>query len=291
MKTFVVLFFALLVFFHASAQVSMELALDQEQFLPGENIPVAVKITNQSGQQMHLGAEDNWLTFNVEAVDGFVVVKNAEVPVVGEFDLESSQLGIKHVDLAPYFQVSKPGRYKITATLRIKQWSQQMTSAPKSFDVINGAELWSQDFGVPSGTNAPPEVRKYTLVEANYLRDQLRLYLRVSDGIGSQVIRVTTLGAMVSFSQPQAQVDRTSQLHVLWQTGAQLFNYCIISPDGVVAQRELYDIGNIRPRLTVNDRGDVLVNGGVRRPKPTDLPAVMPVVKMPNDLPAVPAKP
>ena len=60
----------------------------------------------------------------MESADGFVVIKNAEVPVQGEFDLESSQMGTKRVDLQPYFMLVRPGRcQRITATLRIPQWS------------------------------------------------------------------------------------------------------------------------------------------------------------------------
>ena len=135
-------------FFRASAQVDLDLSLDQDYFLPSETIPLAVKITNRSGQQLHLGADADWLTFNVEADDGFVVIKNAEVPVTGAFDLETSQLAIKRVDLQPYFSMTKPGRYHVIATLHIKDWSAQMASQPKHFDVIAGAKLWSQDFGV-----------------------------------------------------------------------------------------------------------------------------------------------
>ena len=72
----------LLAFFRASAQVSMELSLDQDEFLPNEPIRLAVKITNTSGQQLHLGADPSWLTFNVESADGFVIIKKGEVPVV-----------------------------------------------------------------------------------------------------------------------------------------------------------------------------------------------------------------
>ena len=109
MKTLFILGLAVLGVLRVSAQVDVELSLDQEQFLPSESLPLAVKISNRSGQQIHLGAEPDWLTFNVEAVDGFVVIKNAEVPVTGAFDLETGQLGIKRVDLQPYFNLTKPG--------------------------------------------------------------------------------------------------------------------------------------------------------------------------------------
>jgi len=282
MKTFLVVALAALAFLRASAQVTVEIAMDQEQFLPSESIPVAVKITNRSGQPLHLGAEADWLTFNVESADGFVVIKNSEVPVLGAFDLESSQMGTKRVDLQSHFAMNKQGRYKVVATLRIKDWAATVPSAPKFFDVINGAHLWAQDFGVPSGTNAAPEVRKYTLEQANYLRSQLRLYLQVSDAAEARVYKVVAMGPMVSFCQPEAQVDRVSRLHVLWQAGAQLFLYSLVSPNGTVLQQESYDCFTSRPRLTVNEKGDVLVVGGTRRLQPSELP----VVKPPNELPA-----
>jgi len=287
MKTFLlVLVLAGLTSFRAAAQVSVEITMDQEQFLPSEAVPVAVKITNRSGQQLHLGAAADWLTFSVESTDGFIVIKNAEVPVTGEFDLESSQIGIiKRVDLQPYFQMGRHGRYKVIATLRIKDWSASVNSAPKTFDVVNGAKLWSQDFGVPGVTNSQPEVRKFTLEEANYLRLQLRLYVRVSDQSESQVFKVTTLGQMVSFSDPDAKVDRTSQLHVLWQAGAQVFNYALINANGEVVRQEVYNNAGSRPRLVVNEQGEVSVAGGTRRMKPEELP-VVPMVKAPGELPA-----
>lgn len=281
MKIFFTLLLTTLIFSRAAAQVSVDLVFDQDQFLPNETIRLAVKITNHSGQPVHLGADPSWLTFSVESEDGFVVVKNDDVPVVEEFDLESSQMATKHVDLQPYFVVSKPGRYKVTATVRIKVWSLTINSAPIHFDVINGAELWSQDFGVMVATNTAPEPRKYTLVEANYLREQLRLYVEVSAADGSHVFKVAPLGPLVSFSAPEAQVDRVSQLHVFWQTGAQSFSYTIVSPAGTVVSRDIYENFNSRPRLTVNASGEVVVKGGVRRPKPTDLPTELPTVKSP----------
>jgi len=281
--------FVVLMLVNAAAQVSVEVVLDQEQFLPSESIPVAVRITNRSGQTLHLGADANWLTFSVESADGFVVIKNSDPPVIGEFDLDSSQMATKRVDLAPYFVLSQVGRYRIIATVHIKQWNTDVTSPPKGFDIINGAKLWSQDFGlpVPPGvTNRAPEVRRYTLIEANYLRAQLRLYVQVSDESETHVFKVSAVGPLVSFSQPEAKLDRINNLHVLYQSGAQAFAYTVVNPSGNITKQEVYDYLNTRPRLGVNNSGDVVVIGGVRRVKPTELPQVIP----PDELP-MPAKP
>jgi hypothetical protein len=263
----------------ALAQVSVEVVLDQEQFLPNEAVPVAVHITNRSGRTLHLGVDPIWLTFDVESANSFVVLKNAEVPVQGEFDLESSQMATKHVDLQPYFVMSRPGRYNVTATLHLKDWGQDIASSPKSFDVIHGARLWSQDFGLPAragATNGAPELRRYALEEANYLRSQLRLYVQVSDVSEGQVFKVAAIGPMVSFSEPEAQLDRSNDLHVLYQSGGQTFTYSVVNPDGDIIQHDTYDYIKSRPRLSVNEMGDVVVTGGVRRPKPSELPLVMP---------------
>jgi hypothetical protein len=278
MKTLLVSVLALVAFFSASAQVSMELALDQDQFLPNEPIRLAVKISNTSGQQLHLGDDPAWLTFSVESQDDFIVEKISDVPVVDPFDLESSQMAIKHVDLEPYFRMGRVGRYKVIATMHIKQWSLTVNSSPIHFDVIHGAELWSQNFGILVATNLPPESRKYTLIKANYLRQQLRLYAQVSSGDDGRVYKVEALGPMVSFSSPEELVDQTSQLHVLWQTGAQSFSYVIFFADGEIVLRDIYDNFNSRPRLAITSAGDVVVVGGVRRPKPGDLPSVNPPV-------------
>jgi hypothetical protein len=290
MKTFLVAVLASLAVFRAAAQVDVQLAMDQEQFLPGESVPVAVKITNRSGQTLHLGAEANWLTFSVEADDGFVVIKNADVPVVGPFDLESSQMAIKRVDLQPYFVLNNEGRYKVTAVLRIKDknWNATEASAPKSFDVVNGAILWSQEFGLPSATGSPPEMRRYTLEEANYLRSQLRLYVRVSDASKTINYKVAALGPMASFSQTEAKVDPLSRLHVLWQAGAHSFKYAIVSPTGAVVRQDTYDNLISRPRLTVTDTGDVAVVGGTRQIHPSEMPAA---VFSPDELPSTPVAP
>lgn len=288
MKTFLAFGLVLLGVFSASAQVTVQLSMDQDQFLPSESIPLAVKITNQSGQQLHLGADPAWLTFSVQSADGFVVIQESNVPVVGKFDLDSSQMAIKRVDLQPYFSITRPGRYKVTATVRIRAWSLEISSKPKSFDIVSGAPVWSQNFGVPNGTNRIPEMRKYTLEKANYLREQLRLYVQVSDVSEEEVYKVTALGPLVSFSHPEAQVDRHSRLNVLWQTGAKLFSYAVVNPNGTIEDQETYDNFYSRPRLALTADGEVVVAGGTRRPKPSDLPDVVAPDQLPHQMGVAP---
>ena len=291
MKTIpLILGLALVSLLNAPAQVlTVQLSLDQEQFLPGETLPVTVRVFNNSGQSLHLGADAAWLKFSVESKgDSFVVMKNADPPVTGEFDLGSSLVATKRVDLAPYFVMTHPGRYRAVATVHIPEWGKDVVSPPAEFDVIDGVQLWSQDFGmpVPAGvTNQLPVVRKYILQKANYLKQQLRMYVLVSDATGAHVRKVSAIGPMVSFSRPEAQLDRASNLHVLYQSGAQSFIYSVVNPDGDITQQEIYDYLNTRPRLGMNATGDIAVLGGVRRVKPGEQPEV----KQPDEVPPMPA--
>ncbi len=281
---------ALVVCLNAPAQiVSVEVSLDQNEFLPGETLPVTVRVINNSGQTLHLGADADWLKFRVQPAEAdSLVSNNGQVPVVGEFKLETTEVATKHVDIAPYFALSKTGRYRVTAIVHIKDWDKEVESPAVRFDVIDGARLWSQDFGMPASggaTGQPPEIRKYILEEANYLQKQLRLYVLVSDATGSRIFKVSAIGQMVSFSQPEEKLDSASNLHVLYQSGPHSSLYAEIAPDGGITQRDIYDFVTTRPHLGMNGAGDIVVTGAVRRARPGELP----VLKAPNEVPP-PAK-
>ncbi|PYJ03141.1 MAG: hypothetical protein DME25_13255 [Verrucomicrobia bacterium] len=255
----------------APAQVSVELVLDQDQYLRDESLPVKVRVINHAGQTLRLGRDNDWLAFGIESHDGGVVSKLAEVPVAGEFTLESAQVATRQVDLTPCFDVSQTGRYTVTATLKIKEWNEEFSSKPKAFEIVRGAKLWEQEFGVPGATGGAPETRKYTLQQANYHK-QLKLYVRLADLSENRVFRVFPVGPLVSFSQPEAQVDKANYLHLLFQTGARSFLFNVISPDGEVILRQSYEYTQTRPTLRANDEGRIYVLGGLRRLTASDLP-------------------
>ena len=270
-----------------SAQISVEVNLDQDQFLPGEALRASVRVTNRSGQTLHLGTEAEWLTFSVESRDGYVVTKDDDAPVTGEFTLESSKAATKRVDLAPYFSLDRQGRYAVQAVVKIKQWDHVVASSPRSFDIIQGANLWETEFGVPrpvGATNAPsdsPEVRKYILQQANYLKSRIRLYLRITDRTGAKTIRVFPIGPLVSFSRPEPQLDQQSNLHVLYANGPQTYSYTVFTPDGNIQTRQTYEYVGSRPRLQPNEDGNISVKGGVRRVSSDDFPP--PPAELSND--------
>ena len=257
-----------------SAQVTVEILTDQDEFLPGEAIPVIAKVTNRSGQTLTFGKDENWLKFAIQAHEGYVTMRQTDVPIEGEFTLQTSEFAKVRVNLTPLFQLDKAGHYKVTATVAIPQWKQQFTSGAKDVNVITGARIWQQEFGMPKAagnTNPAPDLRIYALQEANYLRNHLTLYAQVTDSAG-KFNSVVAIGPMISFGQPDAKVDKFSHLHVLYQDGPRSFNYTVINPNCEVIARQTYDY-TTRPRMVADDEGTIKVAGGARRVTHDDIPA------------------
>jgi hypothetical protein len=262
----------------SAAEVTVEIVFDQEQFLRSESLPLRLRISNYSGQTLKLGTTSDWLTFSVEGREGTPLAKTGEIPSAKPFTLDSSKTASLRTDLMPYFKLSEPGHYAVTATVKIPQIEKELTTAPKTFDIISGTKLWEREIGVP-GTE-PAVVRKFALQQATFLK-QLRLYVRLTDASESQVFHVLPLGALLSFSTPEPAVDKSSNLHVLFQNGARSFLYSVITPDGEQIIRQTWDQTNTRPRLLAENDGRVVVRGGARRILLSDLPP--PRVAQTND--------
>jgi hypothetical protein len=258
--------------FGLRAQVTIDVTLDQKAFLPGEALNAIVRITNLSGQTLHLGQDEGWLKFAVASRDGSVVPTHGEAPVKEKIDLESAQAVIKRVNIAPYFDLKTPGEFSLVATATIKDWNQKIASAPVPFDIANAATLWLRDFGVPraaGASNAPPEVRRYALLEANHL-SKLTLYFQLTDASGN-LNRVYQVGRMLNVDTPDAQIDKFSNLHVLYQIGPHSSCYLVINTDGELITRQTYVFAP-RPRLKFDEEGKIVVAGGERRVSDSDLP-------------------
>lgn len=276
----------------AWAQVNVELRLEQEQYLPGEEIVAAVRITNRSGRTIVLGREADWLTFSVESSERGVVPKPSEPAVQGEFQLESGKVATKRVDIGPHFPFNKSGRYSVIAIVRITQWNEEVVSPPVGFDIVEGSKIWQQNVGLPGDDGGPLEVRRYMLQQANYLKGQIRLYVRVTDQSGFKTIRLQTVGRMLSFSRPEPQVDSYSNLHLLYQNGPRSFSYTKYNPDGELLLRRTFEITDTRPRLFVDEEREIGVKGGMRVRAENDVPPSPPEELLPAepDTNAVPAQ-
>src|SRR5580658_5238651 len=257
--------------------VTAELKLVQDQYLPDEELQLKVVIANRSGQPVVLGLDNQWITFSVVGEHEYVVPKQGEMPVQGPFTLPSGQVLSRAFNPTPYFGFRQPGRYTLGATIKIVQWKQEIDCKPVSFTVSQGVplpNLGDMTFGVPPPpgvTNVLPEVRRYSLLKLSDL-DELKLYFRLTDKNG-RTLRVFPLARMLSFSDPEAQIDRANNLHALLQTGPRTFSYFVLDPNGNLLARQFHEYSRTRPTLKSNDDGEVFVGGGRRLLTWDDIPA------------------
>jgi hypothetical protein len=262
---------ALLLAFSAHAQVTLELQLDQKQYIPGEALVVRARIGNFSGQPLGFGRTADWLTFEVQSSSGQPVQRLAAAAVLGEFQLDTASIATKKVNLAPAFDLSRPGRYRVVATVHMPEWDKRWTSKEVGFDIIKGTKIWERDFGVPNPAGGPPEMRKFALLEARYL-DKPTLYVRLGDVTEREVLAVRPIGTLLSFSKPDGQMDQQNRLHVLWQDAARSFTYVTLAYGGEVTLRQTFQMTNTRPALRPGPEGTIQVVGGARVETTQDIP-------------------
>lgn len=270
MQKFLALFCALLASATAArAQVNVEIILDDPQFLRGEPVTGRVKISNFSGQTLRLGDDPDWLAFLVTGTDGKALRALEPMPPVKPFTIGSAHSVALRVDLAPYYDLQTAGRFAASARIKFAQLEKEFTTESGKFDIISGVKVWEKEVGVPGRT--PPVVRKFALQQAAFFKET-RLYVRVSEANEAEIVRVIALGALPSSGRPEAAVDNSSQMHVLFQAGQKNFTYALVTPEGDLLLRQTHEITATRPRLRAESDGRIVVSGGVRKISPTDLP-------------------
>jgi hypothetical protein len=257
---------------HAQS-ITVEVVLEEKAYLAEEDLVARVRITNFSGRTVAFGTTPDWLILDVEGPDRVPLSTRQPLPIEGEFVVESSKVATRRVNIAPSFNMRRPGRYRMSATVRVAETGQALQSKAVSFDIIRGNAIWESSFGIPAldGDDAPEEMRKYTLVQTSHQK-QLKIYLRLSSANDQEIFRVFPIGNVISFSRPEAQIDQFSNLHVLYQIGARNFLYVMINPDGVMLDRQIYEQTTSRPMLRAGENGLIRVAGGLRQMTALDFP-------------------
>jgi len=279
MKKLVLIAAVLLAAVAASAQVKVEVVFDGEQYIANEPLIARVRIINDSGSTLRLAETPDWLDFAVKVKQngkegGYVRALRAP-KTVEPFNLESSKTATVRMDLSPMFNITQTGEYQVVATVKVPAFTATYASAPKTFFIVTGSRMWERPFGVPASLAAPdasglPEMRKYILIQA-LSGKETKFYVRLTDAQENN-IKVIPIGTLISFSRPEPQLDKWSNLHVLYQIGSRAFVYTEINPNGLVIARETHEISDTRPTLVPNDEGRIVVRGGNRRPTVDDIP-------------------
>jgi hypothetical protein len=265
----------------APAQVRVEVVFDGEQYIANEPLIARIRIVNDSGTTLHLGATPDWLNFAIRYKDALTkdspYARPLRAPRLPEkaFDLESSSTATLRVDLAPCFSLTQTGEYQVVATVKVPAFNNSYASPGKTFFIVTGSRMWERAFGVPPSIEPPdasgvPVMRKYILIQA-LSGKETKFYVRVTDAQENN-IKVIPVGTLISFSRPEPQIDKWSNLHVLYQIGSRSMVYTVINPEGLLIARETHSISDTRPSMVTTDEGRIVIRGGVRTPSVDDIP-------------------
>src|SRR5204862_935669 len=98
------------------------------------------------------------------------------------------------------------------------------------------------------GVAANGAVRTYSLL-TNRFPDHTSLYVRVQDKDTGIVYATYSLGRTITFEQPQAEIDRANQLHILHCAAPRAWSYSRIGLNGELLERSSFMETKTGPRL------------------------------------------
>ena len=255
------------VFIFAAAtegQIQVDLKFKRLQFIAYEPVVATVTLTNLAGRniELHDANDQSWLGFEVNGNEDqpitLLSTENAQAPL----KIEAGQRVTQQIDLASLYPVHDFGAYHVRTHVYFADLAKFFYSPTRVFEVTDARPIWQQSVGIPDGVAAPGNVRTYSLL-TNRFPDHTALYVRVQDKDSGMVYATYSLGRSIEFEQPQAEIDRANQLHVLHCAAPHAWSYSRIGLNGELLTHSSFMETKTRPRLVHSGNGEVAVRGGV----------------------------
>ncbi len=212
--------------------------------------------------ELHDTDGQSWFGFEVTGSEGQpippIVTDSAQPPL----KIGAGQKVAQRINLTPLYPVHDFGTYHVRAHIYFADLEKFFYSATRVFEVTDARPIWQQTVGIPDGVAAPGDARTYLLL-TNRFPDHTSLYVRVQDRDSGIVYATYSLGRSIAFEQPQAEIDRANQLHVLHCAAPRAWSYSRIGLNGELLGHSSFIETKTRPRLVHAANGEVAVHGGV----------------------------
>src|SRR5438876_643542 len=247
----------------AHGQIQVELKLKRLQYIAYEPVVATLGITNLAGRDVDLHDAEGqpWFGLEITGSEGQpiapVTTDNKQAPL----KIEAGKKVTQRINLTPLYPVHDLGVYHVRAHIYFADLSKFFYSQTKVFEVTDARPIWQRTVGVPEGTPVLGGVRTYSLL-TNRFPDHTSLYVRVEDKETGIVYATYSLGRMIAFDEPQAELDRANRLHVLHCAAPRSWAYSQIGLNGELLAHSSFMEAKTRPRLTHLSDGDVTVRGG-----------------------------
>jgi hypothetical protein len=266
----------------AQAQLQVELKFKRLQYIAHEPVMATVKITNLAGRDVDLHDKDDqrWFGFEIKAGEGRLLLPLKQQTPEPSLHVEAGKTVTRKINLTPVFPVHDLGSYHVRANVYFADLNKYFYSQARVFQVADARPIWQETVGIPDGTSGAGEMRTYSLL-SNRFPDHTSLYVRVENKSSGIVYATYSLGRALAYDEPQTELDRANQLHVLHCAAPRRWAYSHIGLNGELLAHSIFMETKTHPRLRHAVDGAIAVSGGMldvpiaqsaRRPAPKLLP-------------------
>jgi hypothetical protein len=247
----------------AVAQIQVELKFPRVQYIAYEPVIANLTITNLAGRDVELrdNGSQTWFGFEVAGNEGRSLPQISNVGTE-PIRVAAGQRVTRKINLTPLYGVRDLGTYRVRAHIYFADLNKFCYSATKVFEITDARPIWQKTVGVPPEESASGNVRTYSLM-TNRFPDHTSLYVRVEDKDAGMVYATYSLGQVIAFDQPQAEFDRSNQLHVLYCAAPRKWSYARVGLNGKLLSRASFSETKTRPRLVHSQDGVIKVAGGM----------------------------
>jgi hypothetical protein len=258
---FAAIFFATSI---AHGQIQVELSFKRIQYISYEPILATVKIANNSGRDidLHDDSGQHWFGFEVNAGEGRLLAPLRPDASEPPLHIESGQTVTRRINLTSLFPVQDFGAYHVRANVYFPDLNKFFYSVTKVVQVTDARPIWQKTVGVPDGMPGAGEARTYSLLSNRFV-DYTALYVRVENKDTGIVYTTFQLGRTIAGEDPQAEIDRANQLHVLHCAAPRTWAYSHVGLNGELLAHSRFLETNTRPHLRHAADGAIAVSGGM----------------------------
>ena len=248
----------------ARAQIQVELSFKRVQYIAHEPILATVKIANHSGRDIDLRDDSGqrWFGFEINAGEGRLLAPLTADTGEADLHVHAGETVTRKINLTSLFPVADFGTYHVRANVFFADLNKYFYSTTKVVQVADARPIWQKTVGVPEGLPGAGEARTYSLLSNRFL-DHTSLYVRVENRDTGVVFTTYSLGRIIASMDPQAEIDRANQLHVLHCASPRSWAYSHVGLNGELFAHSTFLETKSRPHLRHTADGAIAVNGGI----------------------------
>ena len=213
--------FAASLAFAASVPISVDLKMDEIDYVAGERVRAVIDVKNMSPYKVSVGyanSEDRLFVEIFRAHDMSELDRAVEKPFTAEFMIKSNEGQKLETFLADHFALREPRRYLARPVL--VHHGKRYEGQYRAFDIVPGIEL---SHALQQFKKDPGLSRDFTLVHWTRQGHE-HLFLTASDRGSSNRQYVTTdVGPLMRINRPTISILPNGEVIVLHRAGPDMF--------------------------------------------------------------------